>query len=264
MFNPFTVTNNLDEIVFANRNKTYGAYQIRKQYNNSVAKALAVVLGALLLIFFLSVFYTPPKPAVMRAAFDKVVTFTETYIQIDLPPEQPASAASSSSSSNSGNMVITADHQVVQHITTAATTATGLGNTSGGLSATNTNLLGGTGLLPGKISWSGPAKQKPIVETAEVMPMFDNGNGGLAEYLQQQISYPKVAIENNVSGIVMVVFEVNENGLVENVMVENGIGFGCDEEAYRVVSNMPKWKPGMQNGQPVTVRLRLPISFSYH
>lgn len=263
MFNPFTVNNNLDEIVFANRNKTYGAYQIRKQYNNSVAKALAVVLGALLLIFFLSVFYTPPKPAVIKAAFDKVVEFTETYIEVELPLEQPAASAGSASSSTSGNMVITADHKVVQQITTTASTATGLATHMGGTAGANTNLLGGAGLLPGKINWSGPAKGKSVLETAEVMPVFDDGNGGLAEYLQQQISYPRVAIENNVSGIVMVVFEVNENGAVENVMVENGIGFGCDEEAYRVVSNMPKWKPGMQNGQPVTVRLRLPISFSY-
>lgn len=263
MLNLFNANNNLDEIVFANRNKTYGAYQIRKQYNTSVAKSMAVVLGALCLLFLVSLVYTPPKPRVLKAAFDKVVQITETYIEVDIPPPAAASnqAAAGSNSENS-TPIIKADKQVVQQVVSTPTSTT-INSIGDGTASVMNGLTSSIG-LPGKVNWEGKPQGKQVVDRAEVMPVFDNGNGGLVEYLQNQINFPKVAQENNISGMVMVVFEVDENGLVQNVMVENGIGFGCDEEAYRVVNNMPKWKPGMQNGAPVSVRLRLPISFAYH
>jgi protein TonB len=54
---------------------------------------------------------------------------------------------------------------------------------------------------------------------------------------------------------------VDVNGNVANIEVEQGIGFGCDEEAVRVVESMPRWKPAIQNGVPKAIRMRLPIAF---
>lgn len=56
-------------------------------------------------------------------------------------------------------------------------------------------------------------------------------------------------------------FVVNEDGSIGNAIIKKGIGGGCNEEAIRVVMNMPKWKPGMQNGRPVKVYYTLPITF---
>jgi len=59
-----------------------------------------------------------------------------------------------------------------------------------------------------------------------------------------------------------VTFVVNKDGTLRNVKVLRGIGGGCDEEAMRVVKNMPAWKPGKQRGESVTVQYNLPIRFT--
>ncbi|MEY3342887.1 MAG: hypothetical protein RL090_571, partial [Bacteroidota bacterium] len=71
-----------------------------------------------------------------------------------------------------------------------------------------------------------------------------------------------VAIEAGVTGTVFITFVIGKDGKVENVKVLRGIGGGCDDEAVRVVSNMPAWLPGKQRGQPVMVQFNLPIKFS--
>jgi protein TonB len=75
------------------------------------------------------------------------------------------------------------------------------------------------------------------------------------------IVYPKEAVADKVTGTVFVSFVVNADGSVSDVQVLKGIGSGCNEEALRVVQNMPNWLPGRQSGQPVAVRYSLPIRF---
>lgn len=91
------------------------------------------------------------------------------------------------------------------------------------------------------------------------MPSFV---GDIQKYLGDNISYPEAAKDNNIQGRVVVRFVVDENGKVSDVTVVRGIGGGCDEEAKRVVSSMPAWKAGKQNGKPVKVYYNLPISFT--
>ena len=83
----------------------------------------------------------------------------------------------------------------------------------------------------------------------------------MAKYLQDNLRYPDAARESNIDGRVIVKFVVNEDGSVSDVQIVRGIGAGCDEEAKRVVSKMPPWKPGKQNGKPVKVYFTLPIVF---
>lgn len=101
-------------------------------------------------------------------------------------------------------------------------------------------------------------KEPDVFNYVEQMPApkFD-----LNSYLTKNLHYPKEAREENVEGRVIVKFVVNKNGSVGDVQVVRGIGGGCDEEAKRVISKMPKWKPGRQNGKPVKVYYTLPISF---
>ena len=86
--------------------------------------------------------------------------------------------------------------------------------------------------------------------------------GDINEYISKKTHYPKAAKKNNIQGLVTLSFLVDTFGNVINVKVEKGIGFGCDEEAVRVVKAMPKWSPATQNGNPVKMYYNLNIRFS--
>lgn len=83
----------------------------------------------------------------------------------------------------------------------------------------------------------------------------------IADYIAKNIHYPDSAVKNHIEGSVIVKFIVNKDGTVSDVSILRGIGAGCDEEAIKAVSKMPKWQPGKQNGVPVKVYYTLPISF---
>jgi len=91
----------------------------------------------------------------------------------------------------------------------------------------------------------------------EEMPEFPGGMDGLISYLQENIHYPQNDI--CVMGCVFVNFIIEKDGSVTNVKVMRGVHPLYDEEAVRVVSNMPKWKPGKQRGKNVRVSYNLPI-----
>lgn len=84
----------------------------------------------------------------------------------------------------------------------------------------------------------------------------------LFNYLSNHLVYPPVAREKKVTGQVIIQFYVEKDGSITNVKVVHGIGGGCDEEAQRVIENMPKWNPGLQRGRPVRVQFTLPIAFT--
>ena len=97
-----------------------------------------------------------------------------------------------------------------------------------------------------------------IVET---MPSFRGGQQKLFEFLGNNLVYPQEAIDAGVEGRVFVEFYIEKDGSVTDGKVLKGIGYGCDEEALRVIGLMPKWYPGKQRGKAVRVRYTLPINF---
>ena len=99
--------------------------------------------------------------------------------------------------------------------------------------------------------------------TAEIMPEFLGGQEALQRYMQKNLRYPSLALRNNIEGRVYISFTVQADGSIADVQVLKGLGFGTDEEAARVVKNMPPWKPGMQNKHSVSVRYTMPITFRY-
>jgi TonB family protein len=101
-----------------------------------------------------------------------------------------------------------------------------------------------------------------VFTVVEKMPEFPGGMDALAQYLVNNIEYPKQAINKGTSGRVFVNFVIKSNGSISDVKVLRGIGDGCDEEAVRVVQNMPDWKPGEQRGKKVSVSYNIPIKFS--
>jgi len=101
---------------------------------------------------------------------------------------------------------------------------------------------------------------KPL-EPFRIVTQMPEFIGDMHAYIGSHIHYPESARENNIDGRVVVEFVVNEDGVVTNAKVVKGIGGGCDQEALRIVSGMPKWKPGKQNGVAVKVYFVLPIVF---
>ena len=101
-----------------------------------------------------------------------------------------------------------------------------------------------------------------IFTIVEVMPQFKGGEKALLQYLKKNIKYPKEARDAGIQGIVYVKFRVDNEGKIKDARILRGIGGGCDEEALRVVNNMPDWDPGTQREIPVNVYYNLPIRYT--
>lgn len=95
----------------------------------------------------------------------------------------------------------------------------------------------------------------------EQMPVFPGGQDSLLTYISREVKYPEDAVKNGVQGTVFVSFVVETDGSISNPKVLRGIGYGCDEEAQRVVKGMPNWTPGKQRGKEVRVQYNLPFRF---
>jgi len=104
-------------------------------------------------------------------------------------------------------------------------------------------------------------EEAQIFTVVESMPDFPGGDEARIKYLNENIKYPQMARESGIQGRVFVTFVVEKDGSVTDVRVLRGIGGGCDEEAIRVIKNMPKWDPGKQRGKPVRVQFNMPILF---
>ncbi len=257
----------LDDIVFENRNKAYGAYFLRKIYDNNVIKAMIFAAGGFALaIAFPTIINLltpaeaeqevvevkldlaklppppptnpklpppPPMPKVEPPPAVKTIKFTPPEVApdeevVEPPPKQEEiKKAAISNVTNEG----APDAPVVENIEVVGTGE-------------------GTGVVA-------PAKEE-IFTFAEQMPepSFD-----YQKYLKDNIKYPASAVRNEVQGRVYVNFVVKPDGSITDVVVAKGIGYGCDEEAVRIISKMPNWNPGKQGGRAVPVRIMLPVYF---
>jgi periplasmic protein TonB len=105
--------------------------------------------------------------------------------------------------------------------------------------------------------------REPLKDTfivVEKKPLPIGGYETFYKHIGKSITYPKKARYNETEGKVFVEFVVNPYGEVVNPKIIKGIGSGCDEEAIRVLTQT-KWEPGKQRGQPVNVKLVMPITF---
>jgi len=102
---------------------------------------------------------------------------------------------------------------------------------------------------------------KEEFKVVEQMPEFPGGIQEMYRFLGKNIRYPAEAWRGNVEGKVVITFTVAANGRIRNPQVTQSLGGGTDEEALRVVLNMPTWKPAVQNGRPVPMEYVLPIDF---
>ncbi|TCN68466.1 energy transducer TonB [Acetobacteroides hydrogenigenes] len=96
----------------------------------------------------------------------------------------------------------------------------------------------------------------------EVMPCFPGGKDMLMKYLASETKYPNICVERGIQGTVYVTFTINTEGYVSDIKIDKCVDPSLDAEALRVAYKMPKWNPGLFEGEPVNVQYTMPIKFS--
>lgn len=114
--------------------------------------------------------------------------------------------------------------------------------------------------VPVEVEEEEPEEQQ-IFQVVEEMPEFPGGMAECLKFLAKNIKYPVIAQENGIQGRVVCAFVVNKDGSIVDIEVLRGVDPSLDKEAVRVLSTMPKWKPGKQRGKPVRVKYTVPVMF---
>lgn len=258
----------LDEVIFENRNKEYGAYVMRKEYPDSLKKSIVIVgsfVGLCAMAIFLYTKHNPVAEVKNVIALDDLDS-KELICVLEIEQPKP-------------------NVDKTEYVKTPSAAPAGgwptriIDNASPTVSVNIDNPVNGQGppdilgvsatssVVTTNTTQSIPAvtegiKTDEAVILAEVMPEFEGGMIGLMKYISTTIIYPESAKLVGKEGTVYVSFVVNEWGDVENAKVIRGIGYGCDEEVLKVVGNMPRWKKaGKNGGHPVKVRFHIPVSF---
>ena len=107
-------------------------------------------------------------------------------------------------------------------------------------------------------------KKKEIVTVADVNPEFPGGMEALRIFIRGHMKYPRIALEDRIKGTIYLSFVVDEDGKVIDIKNLNSLGGGLEQEAVRVASLMPNWKPGILDGEKVPVRFSLPVKFTFN
>jgi len=259
-------TSKLNAIIFENRNKNYGAFEIRESYNDSLKKSLLCLAGLVCLLFGSVFIYNKVNalPGIEKALTFNDPTLDPIFIntEVDLSPLPEPVKNEAAAAAPEGGMAT----RIIDNATTTLTTnienpVSGVGSaTATGVSSTSTTESTVTAVVSTQsVAVSIPTE---VVVFAEEMPEYEGGMSGLMAYVGKSIIYPEIAKEAGKQGVVYVSFVVNETGGVEAAKVLKGIGLGCDEEVLRVINKMPRWKKAGKNaGHPVKVRFNIPVSF---
>jgi protein TonB len=261
------------DIIFDHRNKTYGAYQLRRAYPKNLGRALGY--GMLLIVFLVAL---PTLSNLVSGVFKKAEKPIDVVAELGPPPDidpnnppppppppPPTPPPPTRSTVQFVPPVIKKDEEVEeQEIKTVEELieedkAIGKEDKEGTDDAPPALNDNPSELV---IETKAPVEDKTY-EMFDIQkpPSFPGGEAELLKYLAQNIKYPPLARENNIQGVVALTFVVNRDGSVSDVNVLKDIGGGCGKEAIRVVGEMPKWLPGEANGNPVKVRFTLPVRF---
>ncbi len=244
-----------DDIIFRDRNKEYGAYDLRRRYASTMS--ISLVAGLLIGASFFLVPYFAYDQVDFKPGdrIDIIAMPDPDLLTPPVPPEAPPAPKAPAEAMNnlrflppevvideqaSGEGVMAAD-QLNQSITDGAVTE----------------------VFPEDLSAADPVvpvEPEPYVFVQE-MPSFPGGNAALLKYISEQVVYPEDAIQNRIQGTVILRFVVSKTGEVTRVEVTREADPLLDNEAMRVISGMPRWKPGKQDGNPVPVWFSVPVIF---
>lgn len=273
---PETMKNSLpslDDMVFENRNKLYGAFDLRKSYANNLHKAtLSGIAIALLISGSSFILAKNNKPT---DSLRKVEVTIADYVEPDKPieefpvlPPPPIAETPPPVLQKAFIPPVPVDDlaEIIEVIPPKMSELTdariGKVDVEGVKSeAIIFDAPPPMPVLTGTAKTSGIQEEEMPFTAVEVQPQFIGGTAAMYRWLGKNLAYPGAAVQATIEGKVYLKFIVEKDGAISNVEVMKGIGFGCDEEALRVLNAMPKWNPGKQNGQPVRVYFTIPLVF---
>ncbi len=260
------------DLIFQDRNKGYGAYQLRREYPTALRKALTA--GVALVILGIAVPYVSKAFSgknVSVATIDRVVVFEDVAIEKTAPPPPmpkvvtPPPVARPQQKFVPPKVTRDDEPMVEEKIATTdelavadPSTATLAGDPNSNFSAP----VEPTDLGETEVEVVKKEPENKVFIRVEQMPQFPGGEREMLLYLRDNIRYPAIASENGIEGLVVVQFVVNEDGNISDLKVMKGVPGGCSEEAVRVIKKMPLWSPDKQNGRAVKVQFTVPVRFS--
>jgi periplasmic protein TonB len=258
------------DIVFEGRNKTYGAYQLRKIYEKHVRNSL--LIGALAVVLGISapLIYAKIKSSIEAANRPTVVEVNLQDVKLpdDLPPPPPPPPPKEPPPPPKATIkyvppVVKEDAAVKEEAKVEppppdkeVSTVTQEGSNKVEVA---TAPVGQAEAPPPPVVEE--KKEDEVFQVVEQQAEFPDGQAALFKWLSQNIKYPAVARENNIQGKVILRFIVEKDGSVNGVTVLRGTNELLDKEAVRVVKEMPKWKAGKQRGNAVRSYFTLPVVF---
>jgi protein TonB len=251
-----------DDLIFESRNKEYGAYKLRKEYKYVLA--ISTFIGIFIACCAALIpFYIEKKSA------DRIIAGGQRSIQVQmdefippeekliLPPPPPPGLVQAKEirylSPEVVDTVITTERTLVS--TDEAIAYAG--------DTTIVEPVGGYGDILSEGEGGSEIEEAFII--VEEMPTFMGGDiNSFRQWVQKRTSYPALAIENNITGKVILTFVIEKDGSVSSITVVKGVHPLLDDEAIRVISLSPKWRPGLQRGHAVRVRYTMPLIFQFN
>ncbi|MCP9754820.1 energy transducer TonB [Lacihabitans sp. CCS-44] len=262
---------NLDDIIFENRNKEYGAYFLRKNYSRYLTKAMIIGSSFFVLLFggaFTYNKYILPNIAKQKFNGGTIIILPpqveppQKIVEVAPPPPEEKIEQKATITYLPPEPVI--DDKAIIEMTPPTQ------EDMDGKAISNKTVDGNESAemmspppapeITRTINMDEPDEQKVFI-SVEQQPQFPNGEKEMYKFLSQNINYPATAVRANVSGKVYLKFVVEKDGSIANIEIVKGIGFGCDEEAIKVIKSMPNWSPGKQNGKAVRVYFNMPVVY---
>ena len=262
----------MDEIVFEQRNKSYGAFELRQLIDRHKLRGLLISVAFFTSMVLASQFKLFAFLGNLTKEKEVNIEMTDVDIPppppppVDAPPPPPPPPPPVRPTIKFVEMIAKKDEEVAKQeeivkqedIKVEVSTTTQKGDENA--KAIVEDKGNGTAVVAAPEPEA--PKEPEIFDRAEVNPAFPGGIAALMGYLGKNIIYPSLARENSLEGKVIVKFYVDTDGAVKDpVVLKDGVGGGCAEEAIRVIKKMPKWSPGLQRGKPVKVYYTLPVSF---
>ncbi|MDX9772576.1 MAG: energy transducer TonB [Bacteroidales bacterium] len=240
-----------DDIIFRDRNKEYGAYDLRRRYGSTMS--ISIVAG---LIFGTSLILVPffASDHTVRQPGDIIEIIAITDNTLLQPPELPVPPTPKPPVEAVNQLRFIPPEVVADIDATGVLPADILNQEIVDREAVEVSVE------PVEQEAVTPVEPEPYVFVKE-MPSFPGGTEALLKYISDRIVYPEDALANQIQGTVFLRFVVSRTGEVTRVEVTRSVDPLLDNEAVRVVSGLPRWKPGKQDGNPVPVWFALPVTF---
>ena len=256
-------------VIFDQKNKSYGAYELRRQSDSNTSKSL-LYAGTCFILLFLS----PRIVSLIKGTVPEEVTTSQVDVVLAPPPPinpvTPPPTTVEPPAARQDQLkfpppLVRADMLVseveppqvkdLQHADPGQKTIAGSPDAEIVI-----NTPAGDGPKQATANIVDDTQVYEIM-TLEVQPSFPGGMDKFYNYLNKSIKYPPMAAEANIQGKVFVSFVVEKDGSLTDIHIIRNLGGGTDEEAVRVLKASPPWLPGIQNGRQVRVKYNIPISF---